>query len=177
MITKNIKTKIEEYFLLNPTSRLRARQVERELKVPFPSVVRYLKELQQENILQKTIIADVTLFSANRNSSEYLFKKKAFNLLHLKESKLITHLIQTLSNPTIILFGSYARGEDIESSDIDLYIETESKIKLNFTKFEKKLQRRIQIIRYKRIKQVSNKDLANNIVNGVPLNGFLEVFK
>ena len=78
-----------------------------------------------------------------------------------------------LSNPAIILFGSYLRGEDLEDSDIDLFVQSKEKVDLG--RFEKKLGRKIQIFGYKDISAIKNKELANNIVNGYVLNGFIEI--
>ena len=177
MTRKNIKDKIKEYFFLNPTTKLRVRQIERVVKVPLPSVIRYTKELEEEKILKSSEIANVTAYSADRTSKRFLLEKKLFNINQLFFSKLVDFLIEKLSNPTIVVFGSYSKGEDIEKSDIDLYIESPSKKKLNLDKFEKALQRRIQVFVYNNIQNVENKELANNIVNGIPLNGFVEVFK
>ena len=82
-----------------------------------------------------------------------------------------------LNNPVIVLFGSYAKGEDIEDSDIDLYIETPSKKEIDLEQFEKILYRKIQIFKFNKISEVPNPHLANNIINGIILNGHLEVFK
>jgi len=90
---------------------------------------------------------------------------------------LINYLIEEYNNPLIILFGSYSKGEDIEKSDIDLYIETTNNKKLRLNKFENTLNRKIHIFSFKSIDKVPNKDLSNNIINGIVLNGFLEVFK
>ena len=176
MKIKSIKIKIKEYFLLNPTIRLRVRQIEREVKVPLPSVIRYAKELEQEKILKVTIIAGIKLYSTDRSSKTYLIEKRLFNLQSLYFSGLIDFLIEKYSNPTIIVFGSYSIGEDIEKSDIDIYIETPKKeIEKNLNSFEKKLQRNIQVFQHKNINQIKNKALINNIINGIVLNGFLEV--
>ena len=86
-------------------------------------------------------------------------------------------MTQEFSNPTIILFGSFSRGEDIEESDIDIYIETHSKKKISLKKFESSLNRNIQLFKHKSIHQIRNKDLANNIINGIVLSGYLEVLK
>lgn len=176
MGTKSIKIRIKEYFTINPLVQLRVRQIERLVKVPIPSAIRYTKELEQEGFLKKTKIANITLFSANRSSKFFLIGKTSFNFKSLFESGLVDFLIKALSNPTIVVFGSYSRGEDVETSDIDLYIETSTKTKLDLKKFEKKLQRKIQIFSYSNIKKVENKELANNMLNGIVLNGFLEVF-
>ena len=176
MSIKSIKTELKEYFLLNPTIKLRVRQIERELKVPLPSVIRYTKELEQAGILKSTKIANITVYSADRPSRNYLLEKKLFNLHQLNTSGLINFLIEEFSNPVMIVFGSYAQGEDIENSDVDIYIEAPAKKKINLNQFEKILRRKIQLFVYKNIHQLENKELANNIVNGITLNGLMEVF-
>ncbi len=177
MKTKNIKERIKEYFFINPTSKLRVRQMERELKIPLPSVIRYCKELEKENILKKENTAGVVLFSADRASKNYLTEKRLFNIKEIYNSRLIDYLIEEYSNPTIVLFGSFFKGEDVENSDIDLYIETPSKKEIKLEKFEILLKRKIQIFRYKKMNGIKNLCLANNILNGIVLNGFIEVLK
>ncbi len=174
MITKNIKLRIQEYFFRNPTSKLRVRQIERETNSPLPSVIRYVKELNTENILKREEIANIMTFSANRSSEEFLLEKKLYNYRTL--TKLKEYLIEQLDNPIIIVFGSYAKGEDIEKSDIDIYIETPSKKEISLAKFEEPLQRNIQLFRQKSIKEIKNKELRNNIINGIILHGYLEIF-
>lgn len=176
MKTKNIKLRIKEYFFLHPTIKLRVRQIEREVKVPLPSVIRYTKELEQEHILKSSAIADVITYSADRTSQQFLLEKKLWNLQLLFSSGLVNFLVQELSNPVIIVFGSYARGEDTENSDIDVYVETPTKKDLNLGKFEKILQRKIHLFMYKNLHEVGNHNLRNNIVNGMIVNGFIEVF-
>lgn len=177
MKLKNIKTQIAEYFFVNPTVKLRVRHIEKKLKLPIPSVIRYTKELEKEGILKKEAIANIFIYSADRVSRNYLVEKKVFNIKLIFESELIDYLIKEYSNPVVILFGSYSKGEDIENSDIDLYIETPKKHEFNLQKFEKSLMRNIQIFNYKNINEVPNLHLANNIINGIVLNNFLEVFK
>lgn len=177
MKTKNIKEKIKKYFFSNPTIKLRVRQIERELKLPLPSVIRYCRELEKEKIIKKENAAGVVLFSADRSSNTFLVEKRLFNLGLLLKCELMNYIIAEYSNPTIVLFGSFSKGEDTEGSDIDLYIETPSKKGIKLGKFEKMLKRRIQIFRYSNINDVANIHLANNIINGIAINGFLEVFK
>ncbi|MBU1030474.1 MAG: nucleotidyltransferase domain-containing protein [Nanoarchaeota archaeon] len=176
MITKNIKMRIKNYFFENPTVRLRVRAIERETKSALPSVIRYTKELQEEEILKKQLISNVTFFSANRSSKKYLLQKKQYNIERIYSSGLLDFLIEQYSNPTIILFGSYSKGEDFEESDIDIYLQTENPKKSSINTYEKYLSKKIQLFQYKSLKQINNKELANNIINGQILNGFLEVF-
>ena len=177
MIKKDIKTKLKEYFFLNPTIKLRLRHIERETKLSFPLISKYSKELVGEKILKTTETSGVTFYSANRSSYIFLLEKKLFNIKQLYECGLISYLIEELSNPAIVLFGSYSKGEDIEDSDIDLFIETVSKKDVNIHKFEKNLQRNIQIFKNKSVSDIKNINLANNIINGINLNKEIEVFK
>lgn len=175
MKTINIKDKIKCHFLINPTAKLRVRQIERELKLPLPSVIRYCKELENEEILIRIKIGNVIFYTSNRNSNKYLLEKKLYNIKSLYSCGLVDFLIDELSNPSIIIFGSYAKGEDLENSDIDLYVETPSKREIKLEKFELILKRKIQIFRHKNIREIKNADLVNNIINGILLNGFVEV--
>ena len=175
MIHKDIKKILKEYFFTYPTAKLRVREMERKLKLPLPSVIRYCKELRQQGILATEKIGDVTFYTASR-SNTYLLEKKLFNIRSVYDSGLIEYLKQELSNPVIILFGSYAKGEDTEDSDIDLYIETPSKKQVDLEKFKRLLHREIQVFKNRSIKDIPNHHLANNIVNGITLNNYLEVF-
>lgn len=161
---------------MNPTAKLRVRQIERVLKLPLPSVIRYCKELEKEEILKKESISGVSAYSADRSSKKFLLEKRLFNIKLVFESGLIDYLAGEYFNPVIVLFGSYSKGEDIENSDIDLYIETPKKHEFNLQKFEKIFKRKIQIFNYRNIKEVPNRHLSNNIINGVTLSNSLEAF-
>jgi len=176
MKRKDIKNTIKGYFFIHPTAKLRVREIERTLKLPLPSVIRYCKELEQENILSINKTGNVSFYTASR-SEKYLLEKKLFNIQQIYESELINYLKIELSNPAIVLFGSYAKGEDTEESDIDLYIETSSKKKISLEKFEKLLKRKLQMFLHKNLKEIKNPHLANNIINGITLNNYVEVFK
>ena len=176
MKRKSIKEIMTGYFFMNPTSKRRGREIERKLKLPLPSVIRYCKELEQEGILARVKTGNVAFYVASR-SETYFLGKKFYNIKQVYESELIEYLKRELGNPVVILFGSYAKGEDLEDSDIDLYVETVSKENIRVDTFERILDRKIQVFRHKNLKEIKNKHLANNILNGTVLNGFIEVFK
>ncbi len=177
MIRKNIKGKIKEFYFTYPTEKLRARALERRLKLPFPSVLRYLKELVSEDFLLAEVIGGVKFYTANRTSRRFLLEKRLYNVKILFECGLVDFLIDEYSNPTIVLFGSYSKGEDVENSDIDIYVETRSRRILSLKKFEQKLHRSIQLFKYVSFAEIKNQMLKNSIINGIVLNGYLEVFK
>jgi len=177
MKRKDVKQIIKEFFFVNPSSKMRLREIERTLKIPLPSVIRYCRELKNEGVLTTIKIGDVVFYTAARTNENFLLEKKLYNIKSLYSSGLINFLKTELSNPPIILFGSYSRGEDLENSDIDLYVETPSKKELNLEKFEKILKRKIQIFRHASLNEIRNPNLANNIINGIILNNYIEVFR
>jgi predicted nucleotidyltransferase len=176
MILKDIKKTILEYFFINPSAKLRVREIERTLGLPLPSVIRYCKDLESEDMLTTIKTGSVVFYTASR-SEKYLLEKKLYNIKMLYVSGLVEHLKRELNNPTIVVFGSYAKGEDIEDSDIDLYIETPSKRHEKLEKFKKILGRDIHIFQHKNVKEITNPHLANNIINGITLNKYMEVFE
>lgn len=177
MRRKDIKLRIKEYFFVNPLAKLRLREMERTLKLPLPSLERYTKELIEEGILKIMKIGNVKFYTADRSNENYIIEKRLFNIKQLYNSGLIKHIKEILNNPTIVVFGSYSKGEDTEESDIDIYIKSISKRKVDLRKFEKRLNRKIQLFTFKNLNQIENLHLKNNILNGIILNGYLEVFK
>ncbi len=176
MRRKDIKKTIREYFLINPTAKHRVREIERLLGLPLPSVIRYCKELESEGILTVRRIGNVVFYTANRTDGRYILEKRLHNIRSLYDSGLVEFLRTELNNPVIVVFGSFARGEDTEESDIDLYIESPSKKGINLERFGKLLRREIQVFRHRSIQEVRNPRLADSIINGIVLNGFMEVF-
>ena len=98
----------------------------------------------------------------------------------IEDSKLLDYLEHEFNYPkAIILFGSFAKAENISTSDIDLLIVSSEKKKVDFSKFEKKLRYKIQLFVHsqKEIERFKkeNKELINSWINGITLYGFFEV--
>ena len=93
MKTKNIKNKIKYYFFVNPSSKLRVRHIEKQLKLPLPSVIRYTKELEIEKILKRIKTENIIFYSGNRSSKEFIVEKRLFNIKQQYSSLLVNYLI------------------------------------------------------------------------------------
>ena len=115
------------------------------------------------------------IYFANIDEKKYKNYKITYNIQSIIEIELIKKIQDKLMPKSIVLFGSYCRGEDIENSDIDLFIECK-KDKINLEKFEKKLNRKIQLHFNENFNNFP-KELKNNITNGFTLSGFLKGFK
>jgi predicted nucleotidyltransferase len=95
--------------------------------------------------------------------------KRSENLLQLAESGLIDHLRTRNPTATIVLFGSYSRGEDTIESDIDIALIGPSR-ETNITSFEPKLLRKISLNRYDSFEHI-HPLLRENLCNGIILAG------
>jgi predicted nucleotidyltransferase len=178
MIRKSIKSKdkIREYFFLHPHRKKRVRELERETQTPLPSVIRYCNELVQEGIIKTEKEDHVTRFTSNWGDKRYHRVKQVRNLQTIYNSGFVDFLIEHYHNPPIILFGSYSTGWDAEDSDIDLFIQTAEEIPNTFPQWENYFQRELQIFRRPSIKTYQNEYLIESILDGIRLNGQVELF-
>jgi predicted nucleotidyltransferase len=113
-------------------------------------------------------------YFANRRNEEFIHYKKLYNLEILKKSELLLVLVDKCQPNSIVLFGSFQKGEDSISSDIDLFVES-SECVIDLQKYEKKLNRRIQL-HFKQKFSAYPEELKNNILNGIVLYGYLDAY-
>jgi|SRR3989344_228027 len=165
-------------FFNEPTKSHYLMEISIKSQIAHTSVKNYLHQLQKQHIIQETIEKkgkrNFPLYHAHLNHNKYQKYKQIYNLIQLEESSLISFLKDQCMPKSIILFGSYFRGEDLEDSDIDIFIESKYE-KLDIAKFEKQLNRKIQL-HFKEKFQSYPKELKNNILNGLIMSGYLEVF-
>ena len=105
MRRKNIKSIIQEYFFINPLAKVRVRQLERILNVPLPSVIRYCRELEEENLIIKEKVSNVVFYKANRNSKDFIRNKRIYNLEAVLNSGIIEYLKEKIMPKCIVLLS------------------------------------------------------------------------
>lgn len=135
------------------------------------SAIGSLKELRLVKV-EKTRLT--TNIKANLESDKYSYFKRIFNLYLLERSLLLDDIRKHLRPKVIVLFGSYARGEDVEQSDIDLLIITNSKSRIPVEKYEKTLKRKINMHILQSLDKSSN-EFKNAVANGVVIEGYLKI--
>ncbi|MEM3113470.1 MAG: nucleotidyltransferase domain-containing protein [Candidatus Pacearchaeota archaeon] len=174
MIQKYIKYNVLSVFFNSPTKGFQIREISRLIKLGQPSVTNYLKALEKEGFIIKDNNGIYPSFKANRENNLFRLYKKFDMVFKINSSGLLDYLYNNCLPSSIILFGSASKGEDIESSDIDIFIQSKEK-KLNLEKYEKILNRKISLFFEQDFNKISN-ELKNNILNGVVLNGYIKVF-
>lgn len=157
--------RILELLYENPGREFTVREISKTTKIPKSTVHKYLNELKKDKIIER-----------NQASDSGIFKIRKINFFTEKliRSGLISYLEKELMPSCIILFGSFRKGESEKDSDIDLFIETHSKKKLNIKKFEKKLKHNIQLFIEEDINNLQP-HLFNNVVNGIKLSGSFKI--
>ena len=154
---------------------LTQRTIARTLEVSSPAVMKAIPYLEKENMITVNKDRETKRLSIElqRNNHKVMQLKRADNLKLTYESGLGDFLEKEFAGATIILFGSYSRGEDTLNSDIDIAIIGRKDKQINTEKFEKLLERKIHLNFYNSFKEI-HKNLKENLCNGIVLYGGVE---
>ena len=174
MLQKYTRYIILREFFDYPTKFFQMREISRRTKISQPSVLNHLRELVKEGLVLKEKKSVYPTYRANRENEWFRHYKKIDILLRIKDISLLDYLYDNTMPNVIILFGSASKGEDIESSDIDLFIQAPQK-KLDLQRYERKINRKINLFFEEDFSKLSN-ELKNNILNGIILKGYLKFF-
>ncbi len=140
----------------------------------------YLKQLVKNGfIIRVKQNGKMSYYTAQRESEMFRLEKRFYGLNTLQKSGLFEHLNSLKNIKSIMLFGSFVRGDWDKSSDIDLFIFGDAR-DFDKEKFEIKLGREIQLFSYKDkklIKKELDPKLMPNIYNGFNIKGSIEPFE
>ena len=128
---QNLTFEVIEVLLRQP---LHAREVASRLKINHMTVLRRIRELVSDNVLDvrsegrnKVYIIKKTVEARNTVLMAELYKltKLVNNYPDLR--RIVQQIQQNGRVKLAILFGSYAKGDAKKTSDIDIFIETQSR--------------------------------------------------
>jgi len=176
---EELKEKLLGYFFEEPEREFYVRELAKLLKKSPTTISKYLDLLKKEGLLVSSKKFNHLLFKADVNR-KFKDLKLNHNLNLIRESGLIEYITELFNNPeAIVLFGSFAKAENGSRSDIDFLIVSSARKKLNLKSFEKKLGHEVQVFIYSEseLASLKNKELLNNFINGIVLEGYMEVIK
>ena len=180
LLSQSSRQRVLEVLFRFPEKEFSLSDLAKEAGVAKPHIGPILKELKQLGFLTITKLTKIWRIKSNQESGNFIKSKILYNLNFIYQSGLVEFLIEHFGNPkAILIFGSFRKGEDFSTSDIDIAIETEEieeykTIGLRIlADFEREIGRKIQIHLFNR-RTVDN-HLFNNIANGIAVAGFLEV--
>jgi len=150
------------------------RGLARHLKVSPTAVSKALIGLEKLKLIVVEKSKTMNLFDVrfNRDNHKAIEFKRVENLRLIYGSGLVDFLEESFPGCTIVLFGSYSKGEDVVGSDVDIAVIGSKEKKIDLTSFDKLFQRSVFINFYSdwRI----DGELKNNIRNGITLRGNVE---
>ena len=172
----NLQQEILRLLSIKAGIALNQRQIANLLEVTPPAVMKALPGLEKEGliILQQDKESKRWSVELNRGNHKVMQLKRADNLKQVYESGLADFLEKEFAGAAIILFGSYARGEDIVNSDIDIAVVGRKEKQLSSALYEKILGRRISINSYASWDKI-HKHLKENLCNDIVLAGGVEL--
>ena len=176
------RNKVIEIFFKYTEKEFSLSDLAKESGVAKANIGAILNEFNESGLITIEKLSKIWRIKANQANWFFVKGKIIYNLNFIYQSGIVEFLADYFNNPkSIILFGSFRKGEDISSSDIDIAIESDS-IKEYETiglrelyEFEKVIGKKIQLHLFNRENVDIN--LFNNIANGIVLLGFLEVKK
>ena len=178
-----LQQEILRYLFVKAGMSFNARGLARPLERTQAGVIKALPELEKEGLVKIKKDKDSGRWSIelNRDNPKTIALKRVENLRRIYESEIVDFLEDNFTGSTIILFGSYARGEDVWTneeegyvSDIDIAVIGTKGKEIELTRFEKMLERTIIINFYNSFKEI-HKNLKDNILNGILLSGSIDV--
>lgn len=162
-IINNLKPFFEDCY-----RRINVREYAKIVKISPPTASKILNEYYNKGILKMEKDRNYLFFHAYQKNKIFVELSRIYWFLKLKS--LVDFLDSNLTSPTIILFGSLSKGETKADSDIDIAIISR-KNEIDIQRFEKKINRKIQLFWFKSIQDIKEKELANNIINGYLIKG------
>ena len=154
--------------------KMSQREIAKKLRVSPTAISNSLNLLVEEKLIKIEKMKTINFVSFNRDEEKSISLKRVENIKNIYNSKILDYLERELPGGTVILFGSYSRGEDMNSSDIDIAIIGRKDKILNLDKFENILNRKININFYDSWKKIGI-HLKNNILNGIVFIGGVEL--
>jgi len=172
----NLQQEILRLMFVKAGLSLNQRQIAKFLAVSPPAVMKALPDLEKESLIKIKQDRETKRWSVelNRDNHRVMQLKRADNLKLVYETGLADFLEKEFAGATVILFGSYSRGDDIINSDIDIAVISRKEKEADLTNYEKEIERRININFYDSFKHI-HKHLKENLCNGIILAGGVEL--
>lgn len=176
--------KILNWFFSYPLLPISLSDLARELKISKKTASDIVKNLLEEGFLLKEEIGKTWRISCNQKHHYNFTRKISYNLAlvyqMLYDSGVINEIYKIAGNPkSIILFGSYRKGDDTDKSDLDIAVEVVGNKEIeivhlgNIRQFGYRKNIPVNLHLFSRNKIDLN--LFSNIANGIVIEGFLEV--
>lgn len=180
LLVETARQRVIEVLYKYPNKEFSLSELAKEAGVAKAHIGKILDELYKIGFIEIVKLSKIWRIKANRRSWIFVKSKIIYNLNFVYQSGLVEFLDEQFNHPkSIVLFGSFRKGDDLSASDIDIAIEVDktedySTVYLKeLSEFEGTINRKIQLHLFN--KKNVDLNVFNNIANGIVLFGFLEV--
>ena len=171
--------KVHAWFFAFPEEEFSLNELAEETEIAKTSANIVVSELVHEGFLTVSKLCKLWRIKANSHHQWFITRKIPFNLKIIYESGIIEWVEREIPTAkSIILFGSYRKGDDINTSDVDIAVEISEENELDIWKagiqklgYRENISVNIHLFSRKKV----DINLFANIANGIVLKGFLEV--
>ncbi len=171
--------KVMYWFFAYPTKEVSLNDLTRLVNISKTTAHTVVLRLAEEEFLKIQPLGKVWRISCNQQHPFNTARKIPYNLELIYGSGAIEEILTAIPNPkSIILFGSYRKGDDVETSDLDLAIETldNEEVKIfnigTMPRLGYREKVKVNLLQFSRKKIDLN--LFANLVNGIVMYGFFE---
>lgn len=171
MFGKKSTEHVAELFFLKPRKVRHLRELSRESGLSVSTVSSAVDELKKRGLLR--VEKDVTKEIQATRNQKFRDLKRAYNLRRLAETGVLDAVEKEHRPDAIVLFGSYSRGEDDETSDVDLAAINGKEATLDLSTYEQELGRDINVQEVRL--EGAGENFKTTLANGIVLRGYLEV--
>ncbi|MEA3414323.1 MAG: nucleotidyltransferase domain-containing protein [Nanoarchaeota archaeon] len=189
IMNKGIKN-ILNLFYNNQNEKFHLREISRKTNLNENSVTRFLNKLEKAKLIKSKKRANLKEYSISKNKKLYsifnLFDLEKYNSLPMERKQAIEYFIKKLENQPLItlLFGSTAKNNFREDSDIDLLLITNGKINLKKAKDFSESQTGIKISSFQisfeefkeELKLKKDKVIQSAIETGYPIENSIKFY-
>ncbi|MBS3123114.1 nucleotidyltransferase domain-containing protein [Candidatus Woesearchaeota archaeon] len=171
--------KVMHWFFAHPTREASLNEIVKQVKISKTTANRVISRLKKEEFLNIKTLGKIWRISCNQEHEFNTTKKIPYNLELIADSGIVKKILEVIPNSrSIILFGSYRKGDDIETSDLDIAVETLNNKEIEIINLGTipelgyKKNVKVNILKFSRTKIDLN--LFSNLANGIVLYGFFE---
>jgi predicted nucleotidyltransferase len=123
MFEKYMEWKLIRIFLQTPDRGFYTKEITRQTGIGVGTVNNFLRNIQKDNILIKEIVGNVHLYKLNNELELVKHLKIVHTLLEFEQQRFTEYFLdEDTMISSIVLYGSYANGENDSKSDIDLLL-------------------------------------------------------
>lgn len=173
------KENIKELFFNFSTKHWHFEDIRKESGLSRAQTNEWIKKLVKEGLIKKVKKkGKMPYYIANYKSTKFNTQKRIYALRKFEKTGFLEHLTSLKKAKTVTIFGSFARSDWHNESDIDLFIYGNTD-DFEQSYYEKMLDREIQVFNYKNKKGLKGlrPEVLSNIASGIHIKGGIKPFK